>query len=388
MRLFQRLALWFESRWVTPAYSGWVLLGVALFFFGAATNTMAGWLYVISGVMMAMLSVSSILPQRALQGLKATRKPLHPVSAGTALLVEVVLENETSQPKSLVQVKDFIPVGFGAMPTVAIATLLPQQPHRWLYEIPTHQRGIYHWQTIQLRTAVPLGLFWCSREQQAKAKAIVYPQLLPLSQCPLIDALGAELGVQWQRDQTANAGNEGLTRALRPYRWGDPTRLIHWRTSARYGSLRIRELEKFTSSQEVVIALNTATPWSPDRFEQAVIAAATLYNYALQRGMASRFWSPQTHFIQDKIPVLTTLAGIAPELKHKPHPLPTQPVIWLTPELTQPLPLGSRAIVFPTKTAAHSSVAPNLSVPGVIIDANEPLQQQLQCSPAAGTPFI
>jgi uncharacterized protein (DUF58 family) len=50
---------------------------------------------------------------------------------------------------------------------------------------------------------------------------------------------------------------EGITRSLRPYRWGDPTRLIHWRTSARYGELRVRELEKVTTDQEVLIGLDT-----------------------------------------------------------------------------------------------------------------------------------
>ena len=38
-----RIFDWLETHWATPAYGGWVLIGIGLSFFGAATNTMAGW---------------------------------------------------------------------------------------------------------------------------------------------------------------------------------------------------------------------------------------------------------------------------------------------------------------------------------------------------------
>ncbi|MGD1952134.1 MAG: hypothetical protein ACFB14_21170 [Leptolyngbyaceae cyanobacterium] len=109
MSILQRWSRWMEANWVTPAYSGWVLLGLTLCFLGAATNTMAGWLYVISGVSLALLSVSSILPQRALHGLSVTRQLPRPVSAGDALSMVVKLENTTPQTKSLLQVQDLVP---------------------------------------------------------------------------------------------------------------------------------------------------------------------------------------------------------------------------------------------------------------------------------------
>ncbi|NEP17072.1 MAG: DUF58 domain-containing protein [Leptolyngbya sp. SIO4C1] len=380
MRLFQRLTFWLESHWVTPAYSGWVLLGVALFFFGAATNTMAGWLYVISGVMMAMLSIGSILPQRSLQGLAVRRQPILPVSAGSALLVTLEVENETRRAKSLLQVRERVPSGLGRQPQQAIAAIAPADRYRWVYELPTERRGIYHWQLVQLRTAAPLGLFWCSREQQAKAKAIVYPQILPLSHCPIVDTLGDESGLQWQRDRSANAGNEGLTRALRPYRWGDATRLIHWRTSARYGELRVRELEKLTSSQDVLIGLDTAVAWTPEHFEQAVIVAASLYCYALNRGLSAQFWSAETDFVRDRTAVLTALAAITFKPSQVAVPLPERPLIWLSAQPQSALPAGSRQVWFPNQTAAHSSDEAASDRSRLRIDPHEDLMQQLQSS--------
>lgn len=378
MSLFKRLSRWMEANWVTPAYSGWVLLGLTLCFLGAATNTMAGWLYVISGITIALLSVSSILPQRALQGLTVRRQTPHPVSAGEALSIAVMLENRSAQPKSLLQLQDLVPAGLGGRRSHAIARLGARSQHTWRYEIPTHQRGIYTWSEVCLRTAAPLGLFWCSRLQTAKAKAVVYPQVLPLERCPVIDLLGDEKGRQQLQKTPINAsGTEGLTRALRPYRWGDPTRLIHWRTSARYGELRVRELEVLTSHQSLIIALDTSNAWDVDSFERAVIAAASLYFYAQRQGLAAQFWSAKTGSLQDSTAVQTTLAGIQFNEDGE-YKLPAPPLVWLTAQPGKPLPDHSAEILFLSKTAAHSGDSLQGDAQGLVINPVDDLQRQLQ----------
>ncbi|MBE9070327.1 DUF58 domain-containing protein [Leptolyngbya cf. ectocarpi LEGE 11479] len=385
----KRITNWLENNWVTPAYSGWVLLGITLCFLGAATNTMAGWLYVISGITIALLSVSSILPQRALQGLSVSRQMPRPVSAGESLSMVVTLENGTLQAKSLLQLQDLIPAELGGYQTHAIALLEGQtknqtgqtearSQHTWRYEIPTQKRGIYTWPQVRLRTAAPLGLFWCSRLHPAKAKAIVYPQILPLDRCPVIDSLGTEVGRQQLQKAATNAtGTEGLTRALRPYRWGDPTRLIHWRTSARYGELRVRELEVLTSHQSLIIAIDTSKAWDLQSFEQAVVAAASLYHYGQQQGLATQLWSAQTGLVQETTAVLTVLAGIQFD-DGGDHKLPAPPLIWLTSQANRPLPPHSAEILFLPKTAAHSGAPSSSEARGLVINPVDDLQRQLQ----------
>ena len=377
MSLLKRVARWMEANWVTPAYSGWVLLLITLCFLGAATNTMAGWLYVISGVTIALLSVSSILPQRALQGLTITRQMPRPVSAGEPLSMVLVLENSTAHTKSLLQLQDLLPNILGAKPTHAVASLQARSQHTWRYEIPTDKRGIYTWSEVRLRTAAPLGLFWCSRLHGARAKAVVYPQILPLERCPVIDLLGDETGRQQLQKTPINvSGTEGLTRALRPYRWGDPMRLIHWRTSARYGELRVRELEVLTSHQSLIIALDTSNAWDVESFEQAVIAAASLYAYAQRQGLAAQFWSTKTGLLQEKTSVLTALAGIQARDSGD-SKLPAPPLVWLTARADKPLPTHSAEILFLPKTAAHSGAALT-DAKGLVINPVEDLQRQLQ----------
>lgn len=344
VRRRQSWTTWLETRWGVPAYAGGVLLGLTIAFFVAAVNTMSGWLYAISGVMLAILFVSIWSSPRNLKGVQIHRRPIRPISVGESLAVEVVLENVTARSRVLLQVRDDVPPQFGEVPETAIAALPAGKQHLWTYTCkPTH-RGIYHWPTLSLRTAAPLGLFWCQRPQPAPTHATVYPEILPLKRCPLIDQLGFSTGLRWQTTQQAQNANEGLTRALRPYRWGDPTRLIHWRSSARYGELRVRELEQLTADNQVVIGLDTRDRWSEAAFESAVVAAASLYIYSLQRQLSVALWLPHTGILQNKHTILSALAAVVPGGSGKRDRLPNQPLIWLGPagSLPSTLPLGSQ----------------------------------------------
>ncbi|MGB3136360.1 MAG: DUF58 domain-containing protein [Nodosilinea sp.] len=387
MKLSARFTNWLEHRWVNPAYVGWVLLGLALFFFSAATNTLAGWLYVISGVMLALLAVAALLPPRNLQGLVVTRSSIQPVTARVPLAIEVRVQNPQRQTKALFQIIDVLPAGLGAVQTAAVSTLPPGQTHTWRYQVPTQRRGIYRWPRIDLRTAAPLGLFWCRRSIEAPATAVVYPQVLPLKRCPLLDTVGPRDGQHWRYNPAAHADTQGVTRSLRPYRWGDPTRLIHWRTSARYGELRVRELETITASREVIIALNTAARWREDSFEQAVVAAASLYTYALQQGFTAALWLPQPeatgrdNLLRESNRVMLTLAGVepAPTAQGAIAP-PQQTTIWLTAGGAESiaLPKGSRQVIWNSGSKASEPSST------LRIDSSEPLEIALQ----AGSPTL
>lgn len=386
MPWIRRLGHQLERRGLRPAYAGGLLLSLAIFLFAAATNTLAGWLYVISGIMLALLALATRLPRRHLWGITVDRLPIDPVSAGESLVVEVRLQNQRRRPHSLFQVIDGIAPGLGPAPTLALHRVDPGQIYPWRYRVPTTRRGIYHWHTLTLRSAAPLGLFWCRRDLPLPATAVVYPQRLPLQRCPIVDALGDQSGQQWHYHPVVKPATEGVTRSLRPYRWGDPTRLIHWRTSARYGELRVRELEKVTASQEVVIALDTQARWPEDSFEQAVIAAASLYQYALGKGFAVALWLPQSTLVQDRPGVLTALAGVAVDSPigqpRQPHHGPEVPTIWLTaaPMTADTLAAGSRQLVWGASADRGSGVATEgpTAIPTLWIQPEQSLQTQLQ----------
>ena len=270
-KLSVRLSQWLEKKWAAPSYGGWVLIIIGLCFFGAATNTMAGWLYVLSGIMFALLIVSAFLSRKALQKIKIRRYHIAPVSVGEELTLELDLHNLTNKPLNLIQITDLIPSFLCNKPQAKpIEFIPPRQKYSLNYSFTPKQRGVYQWNNIQLRTGTPFGLFWCSRIQKHKAKAIVYPQVLPLKRCPLIEQIGQDDSTRLQSQRLYQKANEGVTRALRQYRQGDPTRLIHWKSSAKFGELQVRELEIVTGGEEVIICLDTTSSWHPEDFESAV----------------------------------------------------------------------------------------------------------------------
>jgi uncharacterized protein (DUF58 family) len=370
---------WLETHWVRPAYAGGVLLGLAIAFFGAAVNSMAGWLYAISGVMLAIAAISIWLPPRNLRGLQITRQSIRPVSVGEPLMLELALTNPYDRPKVLLEVSDKTLPAWGDPPRTAIAAIPPHHTETWRYTCRPTRRGIYHWEHVTLRTAVPLGLFWCQRCQSVPADVVIYPEILPLAHCPLIDQMGTTTGIRWQTARQSQNANEGVTRAVRPYRWGDPTRLIHWRTSARYGALRVRELEELTADNQVLLGLDTSDRWSEAAFESAVVAIASLYTYCLRHQLAVGVWLPHTGILQNKQAVLGTLATVMPGMAGSgANRLPGQSLIWFSSSLITPpgLPAGSAWVRWIDHTSASSPVTTLRPIMNITLGRS--LTEQLQ----------
>lgn len=382
MNIIQKIADWLENRAVTPAYAGGLLSGMTVFFFGSATNTMAGWLYALSGGSLALLVVAAVLPAKSLRSLEVRRRPIEPVSAGDKITIELEIENRARQPKTLLQVVDILPFVLGAPVVSPIELIEPESTYNRTYYLEVRQRGIYRWQEVHLRTAAPLGLFWCRRSRPAKAVAVVYPQVLPLSTCPLIDRIGQEDSPQLYNRSRSQTATEGLTRNLRPYRHGDPTRLIHWRTSARYGELRVRELEIAAGGQEIIIALDSAALWEAKEFERAVTVAASLYFYASKRLLNVKLWTAATGLVSGNRVVLETLAAVnageeAIDSRSK------MSIIWLTQNAASlsTLSQGSRWVLWPSATAeTDGKILVKQDLPGLEIRSDRPLELQLQAS--------
>jgi uncharacterized protein (DUF58 family) len=373
----------FETRGVAPSYGGGVLLGLGSFFFFAATNTLAGWLYVMSGLVIALLGLSAWLARQNLRGLDLTRSPIADVIQGESLRVELRLNNSGSRDRSLLQLQDPLPDGLvweqasrsQPQPTTAIALLKAQADQRWIYSCRADRRGRYSWGQTQLRTGAPLGLCWSRRDVELPRSALVYPATVPLGRCPLLDRLGSEDAPQSLQPNRSTLATEGVTRTMRPYRWGDATRLIHWRSSARHGELRVRELELFQGGQTVTICLDRQG-WTDDEFEQAVVAAASLVRYGQQAGLLIQVWDGAALLGESRsiLAYLATVMADGGEGSAMPIGIgQVGAVIWLTAQAEglAGLPGGSQWLLW-------GDAPIGLAGEGICIQAQEPLGPQLQ----------
>jgi uncharacterized protein (DUF58 family) len=382
----KRIINYLETRACAPAYSGWVLSGITICFFGAAINTMAGWLYVISGVSCALLFIAAALPGRSMKGLSIRRRQVQPITAGDELAIEFEITNQSKQDAALLSFKDILPYLLNN-PSLssnqhAIVKIGANDSYSFSYYYPVERRGLYRWDAVELRSGAPFGLFWSRREHKCPATATVYPQVLQLKTCPLIDEIGLDESIRGNpQGNPYAAATEGLVRSLRPYYIGDPIRLVHWRTSARYGELRVREFETITGGQDIIIALDTGGKWEEENFEQAVITAASLYFYAQNQQMNVQLWTKDTGLVKGERAVLEALAATAPLQEHTITELPKLPIIWLTqnPVTLSSITNGSRWLLWQSKSPNAQEIV-NQNIPGIILNHDEQLQIQLQKS--------
>lgn len=361
-----------EQRWIAPAYAGWVVLAISIGLFMAATNTMTGWLYVLSAIGLVLAVIAAILPIRSLQALSVEHLPLAPVTVGDELFIELRIHNKSLQAQTMFQVYENLPLTLTLekIDPLSIERVPAQGNYFAKIRCLTNRRGIYRWDRVELRSGQPLGLFWCRRGRRAPAQVWVYPQHLRLAQCPVIDNFASPNSIDPSDSmQQAQLSSHGTTRSLRPYRTGDPLRLIHWRSSARYGEFRVRELEAVHTSPVVTICLNAAAAWTELSFEQAVVTAASLYFYATAQQLTVNFWTSQHGALQGQHAVLQALAEI--EIGSSGAVPPVEPLLWITgdSQSLDALPPNSRYVMW----GEGSSRAPGLS-----IDPQAPLANQLQ----------
>lgn len=370
---------WLEYHWATPAYGGWVLIGIAISFFGAATNTMAGWLYVLSGMLLSLLGLNFVIAIQTLKHIQVKRLPIRPVSAEDELTLDIIIKNPTKKPKTLIQVTDKIPPSLGEEIKHSLEVIPPEAEIQLTTYISTKKRGIYHWQDITLSSAAPFGLFCCSRNRYTEGKAVVYPQVLPLQTCPLVDNIGDEESRKKESNRLYINATEGVTKALRQYRYGDPIRLIHWRTSARFGDLQVRELETITGGQDIIICLDNSSQWQEENFEKAIIAIASMYFYSSKQQLEVKLWLSDLGIIHGSQVILQTLAGVDYGVKMS-QEIPHSPVIWVSQNThhLSSLARGSRWLLFSEKNANSGNFDLSSSHLGIVYDEEMSLQGLLQ----------
>ncbi|MEY9863585.1 uncharacterized protein (DUF58 family) [Catenulispora sp. GAS73] len=147
------------------------------------------------------------------------------------------------------------------------------------YPVPTTRRGDVVVGPLRLVTEDPFGLLSRSRTRGGTRTLRVLPRTVSLAAAPSgrlrsPDGPGAD-----------RAAGSVAFHTLRQYEFGDDLRQIHWRTSARTGTLMVRTLADTSLPRTVVVLDTRATAYAhPDDFELAVDAAASVLLAAARPG--------------------------------------------------------------------------------------------------------
>lgn len=185
------------------------------------------------------------------------------------------------------------PVWFDATDEVAgeavavdIPLLAPGQTVKVEYPIPTHARGLLRIGPLTLSRRGPAGLAHARTVVGDVVEVRVVPRVLPVRGLP-----GGVRRGQVGADERVERGGTDLV-GLREYVPGDDLRRLHWATSARTGTLMIREDADPARPHLAVVLDDRAEGYaSVADFEDAVEVAASLVTVAVAEGHPVRLVS-------------------------------------------------------------------------------------------------
>jgi len=164
-----------------------------------------------------------------------------------------------------------LPVG-SAVADLGVPALAPGARHDELFAIPTSRRAVVVVGPVRSVRGDPFGL---------ARRSVLWTQPVDLYVHPLLVSLaGASAGLlrDLEGQSTRDLSDSDLSfHALRDYVAGDDRRYIHWRTTARRGSLMVKQFEDTRRTQTALVLATDARDYADDdEFELAVSVLASV----------------------------------------------------------------------------------------------------------------
>ena len=250
-------------------------------------------LYLMAAILWLIPAVSYLMGWLMLGGLTCERTLPLSATAGEAVALTYRLGNTSRLPKFYLLVRDTLPrgVGFVGGPPPLVLSLWPGEEEIARCQVEARRRGVFPLGPAQLYSTDPLGLQTFAQKMPLVSSLTVYPAILPIQESWLRGA--AAQG--WRGTASAltrGAGDDFY--GVREYAPGDELRRVHWRTTARTGTLAVTEYAQGVTL-DVTLALDlsrTAYAGTGDgedgALECAVTLAATLADDLLRHGHTVR----------------------------------------------------------------------------------------------------
>ena len=248
---------------------GWVIIAAVplLLLFGY----LWGWLelVVVGYACLALVVIAAVyLIGRSSLSI-GLRVPRNRAVVGEPAVGEIVVEN-AGRVRALGLTVE-IPVGQGlaavALPAIRIGTTFTHE-----FTIPTARRGLISVGPVRTVRADPVGLVRREVLWTATEEFFIHPRTIGIP----------SMSTGFIRDLEGNptrdlSNNDVSFHALREYVPGDERRYIHWKSTARTGTLMVRQFEE-TRRSHLVVALSLASGdyGSDEEFELAVSVAGSL----------------------------------------------------------------------------------------------------------------
>lgn len=203
---------------------------------------------------------------------------------GEAAEERFVLINEAPLPRLWIEVHDLSDLpGYKASHLV---NFRGQKQYHWRVRVTCSQRGQYTLGPVDLETTDPFGLFRVKRRIPLTRRIVVYPETVNIPGFGLL--AGALPGGAATRDRTHYVTPN--VAGVREYAPGDSFNRIHWRSSARTGTLMVKQFEPDPTSDVWILldmhGRSQAGSGLASTEEYSVTVAASLARHFINRGRA------------------------------------------------------------------------------------------------------
>lgn len=151
-----------------------------------------------------------------------------------------------------------------------------------IVDISTDRRGKFTVGPVQVVRSDGLGIIRRVHAQSGVGQLYVYPRTVALD-AQMIGFIHDIEGIVTQD----LASSDVSFRSLREYQPGDDRRSIHWKASAHYGNLLVRQFDETRRSHVLVVFDTRTEAWvSTEEFEQGVSVAASLCRASMRSSVA------------------------------------------------------------------------------------------------------
>jgi uncharacterized protein (DUF58 family) len=249
-----------------------------------AVNSGNNLLYLVLGVLFALIITSGILSELTLQEVTAFRHPAPHLFAGQAALVQVDLRNAKRYFGSFsVEVSELATAPGLEQRRGSVMSLKPGETRSVHLRIRGTERGIIRSAGLRIATRFPFGFFEKSRIVPLGERYLVFPAVSPIAPPALAPlAPGHE-------EEIARVGMGDEFYGLRDARDAEDARAIAWKVSARRDRLVAREHQRPAARRVMLLLANvvpTELPSARGRLEAAIRHVASLATVLAESGYA------------------------------------------------------------------------------------------------------
>jgi uncharacterized protein (DUF58 family) len=280
---------------------GWIYFAGIMIVALAALNTGNNLLFLILASLIAIILMSGILSSITLSGMEMRLELPEHIFAGQPVRAQVELENEKlTLPSFSLRVEALQAKNGAATALLETPAYFPYVPKRERVRqgvpITFARRGAYRQDVFRIVTRFPFGFLQKARRVELRAQALVYPSVEPTRD--FFEILPA---LQGALESLSKGGGHDLY-ALRAYMPTDSARHVHWKASARSGSLMVREFTREDDCRVLLVLDPHVSAGNGDlragsksnaseRFERAVTLCASIAWHFFERNAQLQFRS-------------------------------------------------------------------------------------------------